>query len=35
MPSRAFPSRDTALIVLIVLMLLVPLAIGLFGKLLG
>lgn len=35
MNSRSFPSVDTALIALIVLMLLVPLAIGLFGKLLG
>ena len=37
MPSRSsvFPSLDTALIALIVLMLVVPLAVGLFGKLFG
>jgi hypothetical protein len=35
MRSRAFPSLNSALIVLITLMLLVPLAIGLLGKLFG
>jgi hypothetical protein len=35
MRSSVFPSLDTALIVLIVLMLVVPLAVGLFGKLSG
>ena len=35
MPPRTLPSVDTVLILLVVLMLVVPLSVGLYGKLFG